>query len=165
MERHGFTVFIGVDRLLLSGTMVESGGQADLQHSAQPFSGRRGEGLEGDGQVGTELQAHVQDGAGAAHVFLRRLPGFGIGDIFVAQTGQRHGVLQSVAEAERFQVLLQAAADFRHLGKHCLVGLGEDSARRNLTFEVLVSEHDSAIHEVSEDGHKFAVVASLELFP
>ena len=165
VERNGFAVLEGVHGLLLSGTMVESGGQAELQHSAQPFRGRRSEGLEGDCQVGAELQADVQDGAGAAHVFLRRLPGLGIGDILVSQAGQRHGVLQGVAEAEAFQVLLQAAADFRHFGQHCLVGFGEDSARRDLASEVFVCEHYSAIYEVAEDGHQFAVVAGLEFLP
>ena len=53
----------------------------------------------------------------------------------------------------------------RHFGQHCLVCLGEGSARRHLAFEVLVSEHDGAVHEVSEDGHQFAVVAGLEFLP
>ena len=35
----------------------------------------------------------------------------------------------------------------------------------NLSVEIFVSEHHGAVHEVSENGHKLAVVAGLKVTP
>ena len=83
----------------------------DVQHLAQLLAAEGQEGLEGNGQVGYQLQGDVQDGAYTLHIRLGQLPRLGIGQVFVADARQVHGLLLRVAELEDVQQLLHLRLD------------------------------------------------------
>ena len=62
-------------------------------------------------------------------------------------------------------VAFEGSTEFRDGCKDFTVNVQEFSACRNLASEILVSQHDGAIDEVSEDSHQLAVVACLEVLP
>ena len=67
--------------------MVNAGADAYAEHLAQFLGGERSERFKGDGEVGADLEADIEYGAGALHIGLCDLPRLGVGDILVARAG------------------------------------------------------------------------------
>ena len=165
---HGLALTLLVEvhgRSAFTGAVVPAGVDAHAQDAAQFLGAEGKERLEGDGAVGAQLQAGVEDGSRTVHVFLGHLPGLHVGNVFVADACDIHGFLEGLAEVEGLDVFLQGLAAGLHGSKGFGVnGLGLQ-VLGNLPAKVLLGEHHGAVHEVSEDGHQFAVVAPLEVFP
>ena len=139
--------------------------EAGAQHRAQALRRERGERFEGDGEVRADLQGDVEDRPRAGEVCLGDLPGLGVGDVFVADTGYAHRILERLAELEGLDVLLQRGLQLRDLREYFLVDVLQRAADRYLAVEILVREHHRPVDEVAEDGHELAVVALLEVLP
>ena len=111
------------------------------------------------------MEREVEDGLDAFGIGLNHLPGFGIGQVFIADAGEVHGLLLRIAEAEGFEQAF-------HFGLHALelldggeVALGERAGSGDDAVVVFLRELKGAVHEVAVDGHKFVVVARLEVSP
>ena len=68
-------------------------GAFHADHAAQLAGAEGQERLEGDGQVGSDLQGHIHDGLHACHIGLSQFPGFAVGQVLVADACQVHGIL------------------------------------------------------------------------
>ena len=136
-----------------------------VQHLAELFGAERKEGFEGDGEVCHQLQGNVQDGCHTVHVGLRQLPRFGVGQVFVADACQIHGLLLCIAELECIEQLFHLNLHVGKLPESFLVVVGQFAAGRNLSFKIFVGEHQRTVHEVAVYGHQFVVVACLEVLP
>ena len=166
MQCFAFAALVEVLRRgAFAGAVVGTGVEAHAEDRAEFLGAEGGEGLEGDGEVGADLETGVEDGGGAVHVGLRHLPGLHVGDVLVADAGDVHRLLQGLAEVEGLHVFLQGLLAGDDGGK----GLGVNGfgfpVLRDETAEVLVREDDGAVHEVAEHGHEFGVVALLEVLP
>ena len=135
------------------------------EHAAQFGRGERQEGLEGDGQVGHELEREVDDGLDALGVGLDDLPGLAVGQIFVADAGQVHGLLLCVAEAEVFEQALHFFLDVLELFDGVTVEVGQFAQRGHDAVVVFLRQLERTVYEVAVDGHQFVVVARLEVSP
>ena len=82
----------------LSGTEFLPLQRFHIQDMAQLFAGERSEGIESDGKVGTNLEGHVENGCGPCEVGLGDFPGLGVGNVFVADAGYLHSILERFAE-------------------------------------------------------------------
>ena len=152
-------------RRTFAGAVVRTGVNTHAKDAAQFFRAERSERLKGNGKVCAKLQAGVQDAGRAVHVFLGHLPGLHVGNVFVADTGNVHGLLEGLAEVEGFHVFLQGLPAGLNGGKcFCVNGLRLQVGRHG-TAEILVREHHGAVYEVTEDGHQLTVVAALEILP
>ena len=70
----------------------------DREH-LQDLLGREGhKGLDGDGDVGSNLQRNVKNGLNALGIALHDLPRLGVSQIFISDAGNRHCILQCLAE-------------------------------------------------------------------
>ena len=140
-------------------------GGLDVEHFAQTLAGERSERLESDGKIRAELQAYVQYGARTRQIRLRNLPRLAVRNILVAHAGYLHGILERLAETVVLYVLLETLAQGGNLGKGLPVHICQFSRSGHTPFEILVSQHDSAVHEIAEYGDELGIVAGLELFP
>ena len=140
-------------------------GSGEIEHLAQLLGRERQERLEGNSQIGSDLQSHIHYGSHTLHVGLGELPWLGVGEILVADTGEVHSVLQSLTEVELLDVGIERvfhAVKFLDSGA---VIVGEFTGSRNHAVEVFVGEHERAVHEVAENRYQLIVVASLEIAP
>lgn len=111
MESHTLTFLVGVDGRLFALSVVGSGAKADPKHLAEPLRRERSERLECYRKAGADLEADVQDGGATLHVRLRDLPRLSVGNVLVPHTGDRHGILQSLAEMESVDVPLKRSLE------------------------------------------------------
>ena len=157
---------VEVDRRgALTGAVVGAGVDADAKDAAELLGAERGEGLEGDGEVGADLEAGVEDGGRTVHVGLGGLPGLHVGDVLVADAGDVHRLLEGLAEVEGGEVVLQGLAAGEDGGERLGVNGFRLAVLRDGPAEVLVRQDDGAVDEVAEHGDELGVVALLEVLP
>ena len=135
------------------------------QHFAQAGTGEGEEGFEGDAQVGGQLEGDVDDCLDALGVCLDDLPGFAVGQIFVADTCQVHGLLQRIAEAECLEQFLHFGLHVLELAQRLLVEVRQRTAGGHHAVVVFLRQLQGAVDEVAIDGHEFVVVARLKVLP
>ena len=85
--------------------VVGAGAHTYVQHIAESLGCKRSERLEGDCKVSANLDRDVKDGGCPVDVGLGNLPRLGIRNVFVAQSGYCHRVLEGLAEAVVLDVL------------------------------------------------------------
>ena len=137
----------------------------DVEHLDNLRSRERHKRLDGDRQLGSDLQSDVQNGLNTLRISLNDLPRLGVCQIFVTQTGEVHSLFQRLAEAVALDVLLQRLADLRHLGQRLAIVVGQLARRRNNALVILLRQHQRTIDKVAENSHQLVVIASLEVLP
>ena len=146
------------------------------QHATQFLGRERQERLEGDGQVGANLQRQVQDSRNTIHSVrmvrclwrparFGEFPRFGLRQIFVADAGQFHRGFQRVTELELVQQMLYFVFHAGKLAQRSFVVLGQLSRCRHFAAEIFLCELHCAVDEIAEHSHQLVVVARLEIFP
>ena len=136
-----------------------------VQHLAELFAAERQERFESDGKVGNQLQGDIQDGGYTRHVRLGKLPGFGVCQIFIADTCQVHGFLLRIAEFEYVEQLLHF---FFYVGKlfQCFaVVVVQFAGSGHYTVEVFLGELQGTVYEIAVYRYQLVIVTCLEVFP
>ena len=96
-----------------------------IDHLAEFLRREWEEWLEGDGEVGSELERDVDDGLHALWVGLDDFPRLFVGNVLVANACQIHGFLLCIAELEVVEQLLHVLLHILELVECCLVGIAE----------------------------------------
>ncbi len=135
------------------------------QHLTQ-FAGReRQEGFKNDGQVGGYLEAEIQNATHPGQICFGQFPGFGVGQVFIADAGQIHGFFLGISKAEYIEQGFDLVLDVGKL-LHCLpVVIVKFAPSRYFPLKILMSEYHSPVDKVAEYGYQFVVVAGLKIFP
>ena len=136
-----------------------------VEHLAQFLTAERQEWLEGDGEIGYQLQRDVQHSLHALRIGLPYLPRLTVGDVLIADACQVHGLLLSITELEVVQQVLHLCLHVLKLGDGLLVILSQFATLRHYAIPIFLSELQSTIHKVAIDSHQLAVVALLEVLP
>ena len=134
-------------------------------HFAQTRRREGEERFEGDGKIGHQLEREVENGLYTLGIGLDHLPRFGIGQVFVADTGEVHRLFLCIAEAESFEQAFHFGLHSAEFFDRGAVGFREFAAGGHTTFVVFLRELKGAVHEVAINGHQFIVVARLEIGP
>ena len=136
-----------------------------VEHLAQLGAAEGKERLEGDAQVGSQLQGNVEDGLYAFGVTLHHFPGFAVGQVLITDAGQVHGFLLGVAEFEDVEQLLHLLLHVGKLAECFAVGVGQFATGRHYAVVVLFRQLQGTVHKVAIHGHQLVVVAGLEILP
>ena len=88
-------------------------GNGHAQHRAYFLSGERQERFKGDSQIGRDLQGEIEDCRDAVHIAFGQFPRFGVGQIFITDTGEIHRLFQCIAETVVFDTAFESAFDVR----------------------------------------------------
>ena len=97
---------------LVSGLQQVGGSQSapvetfHVDKLAQFLRRERQEWFESDGEVGHELKTDVENGLYALGIGLPHFPRFTLGDVFVADAGEIHGLFLRFAELECVEIAL-----------------------------------------------------------
>src|SRR3972149_510735 len=139
-----------------------------------PFAAQKGvEPLAGEGQIRVEsnLEAAdgtdggIEDGGAAFPVPLDQVPGGVAFYVAVRLPRHRHRRLQSGAEAAETDVLAGAGYGLFRSGQEDSIGGGQLAGAGYGTAEVVVSEGQDPIHQITPGGHEFIIVAPHEVVP
>ena len=136
-----------------------------VQHFAEFFRAERQEWVEGDGKVGNQLQGNVEDGSYTFHICLSQFPRFGVGQVFVSDTCQIHGLFLCIAEFEYVEQFFYFCFHVCEFFQRFLVVVGQFALCRYAPVEVFLSQHHCTVYEVAVYGYQFVVIACLEVFP
>ena len=134
-------------------------------HFAQTRRREGEERFEGDGKIGHQLEREVENGLYTVGIGLDHLPRFGIGQVFIADTGEVHRLFLCIAKAESFDQSFHFGFHSAEFFDRGAVGLCEFAAGGHTTFVVFLRELKGAVHEVAVNGHQFIVVARLKISP
>ena len=122
-------------------------------------------GLDGDGDISRNLQRNVKDGLHTLGICLHDLPRLGVGKIFISDAGKRHSILQRLSETVILDIRLERRADALKLSNCIAVIISKFATLGHSAAVIFLGQHQSAVHEVTEDRHELVVVASLEILP
>ncbi len=145
--------------------MVITGTYADSEHVTELACRERKERFERYCKRSAYLKAHIEYCSTPVHVGLGNLPRLSVRDIFVSNTRNAHRILESLTEMIPVKILLHSRLKRRYLSQGSPVNVKKLARGRNLSAEIFVGQHHGPVHEISEYGHKLAVVARLEIFP
>ena len=121
--------------------------------------------FESNGEICHKLQRYVENRLHAFGVSFDDLPRFGVSKILVANARQVHSLLLCIAEAESVEQTLHFSLHTAEFFDGSTVALCEFSTSRHFAIVVLLRELERTIHKVAINGHKFVVVARLEISP
>ena len=145
--------------------MIEASGNIDIQDITQLLCRERQERLKSNRQVSTNLKRSIKNGRSTIHISLSNLPRLSIRNVFVTDARNIHSLLKSLAEVESLNVLLKSLLARNNLCKSLAVHSLRLEVSRDSATEVLLSQDNSPVNEVTEDSHKLAVVTLLEILP
>src|SRR3990170_725697 len=139
-----------------------------------PFAAQKGvEPLAGEGQIRVEsnLEAAdsadggIEDGGAAFPVPLDQVPGGVAFHVTVRLPRHRHRRLQSGAKAAETDVLAGAGYGLFRSGQEGSIGGGQLAGAGHGAAEVVVSEGQDPIHQITPGGHELIIVAPHEVVP
>ncbi len=136
-----------------------------VQKVPQFLHGEGKEGIQQKGEIGSDLKGNIQNGFYPFRIGFDHLPGFCIGQVFVAQAGQVHGCLDGLPETKLFQALLHTLSNVSDLLKYLLVAVQQSWSLPAPSLKIFMGQHNGPVYKIPQDGHQFVVVAVLEVLP
>ena len=136
-----------------------------IDHLAEFLRRERQEWLEGDSEVGNQLQGDVQDGLHTLRIGLPNLPRLTLCDVSVTDTSQVHSLFLSLTELEYVEILLYLLLYVLELSDSLLIYLLQFTTGRNYAAPILLGELEGTVYEVTVNGNQLRVVALLEILP
>ena len=138
--------------------MVSSCKDTDIENATKLLCRERKERLKCDCKGCADLEGNIQDRSGSVHICLRYLPRFCVCKILVTKAGYVHCLLESLTELVTLKVSLHLLLERLDLCKCLCIDSLRLEVSRNLSFKIFMSQNDCTVHEVTEDGNKFAIV-------
>ena len=154
----------GVEQMEVAQAIPRKG-RINGQHAAE-LLGRKGqERIEGDREVGRDLQGDVEDRLHPCGIGGEALPRLSVREVLVADASQVHGLTLGIAEMERVEQTHQLSLYGLELMERSAIIVIHLATFGHDTVEVFTRQHECTVDEVAEDGHQLVVVAGLEVFP
>ena len=160
-----FLDFARNDIIRLAFAMVCTRYDSYVEDAAELFCREWEERLERHCKRCAYLERNVQDRSSPVHVCLCNFPWLGVSEILVSETGNVHGLLEGLAELVAVQIALHLLLEWLDLRQSLCIHSLRLEVCRHLAVKILMRKNHSTVHEVSEDSHKFTVVARLEVLP
>ena len=137
----------------------------DSQHPKNFLRRKRHKGFDGNRRIGRDLQSHIQNRLHPGRIGLDHLPRFGIGQVFIPDTRNIHGVFQSFAEMVILDIPLERSLYGDHFRNGLAVIICQAAACRNLAAIILLRQHQCTIHKITQYGNQLVVITRLEILP
>ena len=122
-------------------------------HDAVHLVGREGQERSAeDGQIGANLQREVHHRGGALGVGLDEFPRLGVGEVFVAQSGEVHHLGEGFAETVGLDGTAYTLGISGYFFDDFLLQFGHRATGRYFAAVELVGQHKRTVDEVAKDS-------------